>query len=390
MPTKSTNLASKRDASLITVMLASAVVAACGGGGLGGPDGGGTGGHGTGGVQSGGTGGTGAGGTTGAAGAGAGGAGTGGGTGTGGATGAGGAGTGVGGSGGHATGGAGGAAPGAGGAAGHGSGGAGGNAPRPCQNDNDCLGFTCCNGFCANTANDVLNCGGCGTVCPGPSPYCTGHCATAPCNSGTTCGAGSTCCGSKCCTGGTLCCLVREGPDVLDCFAPVNGTCPMGCAACACAAPSTPIATPSGDRPIAEIKEGELVYSVKGGVLAAVPVKQVHRSAVTAAHRMVELRLAHGVTMRISPVHPTADGRRFGDLAAGDLLDGVPVQAVRLVAYGEPFTYDILPDSDSGTYFAGGVLIGSTLAEPPPPARPRPTASIAPASRARLQGKGAP
>jgi hypothetical protein len=25
------------------------------------------------------------------------------------------------------------------------------------------------------------------------------------------------------------------------------------------------------------------------------------------------------------------------------------------------FTYDILPASDSGTYFAGGVLIGSTL-----------------------------
>ena len=27
----------------------------------------------------------------------------------------------------------------------------------------------------------------------------------------------------------------------------------------------------------------------------------------------------------------------------------------------QPFTYDILPDSDSGTYFAGGTLIGSTL-----------------------------
>jgi len=32
-----------------------------------------------------------------------------------------------------------------------------------------------------------------------------------------------------------------------------------------------------------------------------------------------------------------------------------------LVGYAEPFTYDILPESDSGMYFAGGVLIGSTL-----------------------------
>jgi hypothetical protein len=26
-----------------------------------------------------------------------------------------------------------------------------------------------------------------------------------------------------------------------------------------------------------------------------------------------------------------------------------------------PFTYDILPDSESGAYYAGGALIGSTL-----------------------------
>ena len=34
------------------------------------------------------------------------------------------------------------------------------------------------------------------------------------------------------------------------------------------------------------------------------------------------------------------------------------------IAYDQPFTYDILPDSDSGAYFAASVLIGSTLAAP--------------------------
>jgi hypothetical protein len=152
------------------------------------------------------------------------------------------------------------------------------------------------------------------------------------------------------------------GQSLTGCFDPVNGTCPTGCAACVCAAPTTPIATPAGDRPIASLKVGDLVYSIDRGHLAPVRIAEIHREPVTSAHRMVELRLAHGATLLVSPSHPTADGRSFGALAAGDRLDGVPVVAARLVAYDQPFTYDILPASDSGTYFAGGVLIGSTLA----------------------------
>ncbi len=48
---------------------------------------------------------------------------------------------------------------------------------------------------------------------------------------------------------------------------------------------------------------------------------------------------------------------------SGDVVDGVRVTAARLVDYDQPFTCDILPDSDSGTYFAGGTLIGSTLSD---------------------------
>jgi hypothetical protein len=42
-------------------------------------------------------------------------------------------------------------------------------------------------------------------------------------------------------------------------------------------------------------------------------------------------------------------------------MNGVTIDSATLVQYGHDATYDILPDSDSGTYFAGGVLIGSTL-----------------------------
>lgn len=79
-------------------------------------------------------------------------------------------------------------------------------------------------------------------------------------------------------------------------------------------------------------------------------------------HHVVRLGLANGAVLAISPRHPTADGRTFGDLRPGDTLDGITVTAVELAAYPHAFTYDILPASDTHTYFAGGALIGTTLA----------------------------
>jgi hypothetical protein len=104
---------------------------------------------------------------------------------------------------------------------------------------------------------------------------------------------------------------------------------------------------------ISLLAAGDLVYSIDRGALVVVPIRRVHRQPVTALHRMVELKLAHGATIRISPRHPTGDGSDFGALAAGDTVDGVRVIGAGLVDYAEPFTYDILPESDSGMYFAG-------------------------------------
>jgi len=250
------------------------------------------------------------------------------------------------------------------GGTGGGSGGTGGR--KSCQGDADCQGFKCCSGFCVNSGNDILNCGTCGNTCGGAHPYCAnGTCQTNwPCTLvGAACDVGSTCCGGSCCTGTQICCTVTIGPSVTGCYEPVNGTCPTGCANCNCAAPTTPIATPVGDRPIADLKVGDLVYSIDRGLLAVVPIKVVHRQPVTGNHRIVELKLAHGATLRISTRHPTADGRQFANLGPGDLVDGVRVIGARLVDYDQPFTYDILPDSDSGAYFAGGTLIGSTLSD---------------------------
>jgi hypothetical protein len=129
---------------------------------------------------------------------------------------------------------------------------------------------------------------------------------------------------------------------------------------CVCASPDTPIATPTGERAIAELAVGDLVFSVEGEAVVAVPILRVNRAPVH-DHKVVHVRLATGRVLEISPLHPTADGRTFGDLRTGGTLDGTTIVSAELVPYAHPFTYDILPASSTHTYFAGGVLVGTTL-----------------------------
>ena len=42
-------------------------------------------------------------------------------------------------------------------------------------------------------------------------------------------------------------------------------------------------------------------------------------------------------------------------------LDGAIITRVESVRIDDGATYDLLPDSDTGTYFAAGTLVGSTL-----------------------------
>jgi hypothetical protein len=133
------------------------------------------------------------------------------------------------------------------------------------------------------------------------------------------------------------------------------GDCPI------CAAPDTPVDTPSGARPIASLVVGDLVYSVNDGAISAVPVVRTGSTPVV-NHEVVRLLLADGTALEMSPGHPTADGRTFADLLRGGALNqSHAIADAALVPYQHARTYDILPESSSGAYFAGGVLVGSTL-----------------------------
>lgn len=258
-----------------------------------------------------------------------------------------------------------------------------------------CGGTTCEPGqVCCIDCDGNGLCGPPGTGCPGL--------ACIPPDSGTS-DAGSTdsgtgvACGTTTCTLAQACCIDCDGSGV--CVAPgapcpgvacmmpcAPGTCRLepsgscqeptgpvgnGCCACSgglcsafceCAAPDTMVATPSGERAITDLVEGDLVYSVDGAAIVPVPVIAVRRSIVREDHVVMRVTLDNGAVIEMSPRHPTADGRRFGDLAAGGVLDGHRIVAAQLVPYGRPATYDILPGSDTGSYFAAGARVGSTLA----------------------------
>ena len=221
----------------------------------------------------------------------------------------------------------------------------------------------CCEGRCVDPRNDPSNCGRCDATCSKSAPFCDGGtCITTPCE--TACADDETCCGTACCGSGTICCRfdgpVRTGPT---CVTPTDaGTCPPGCSPlCVCAAPDTPIATPDGDRPIAELRPGDRVYSVNGGRVVAVPIVRIQRTPAV-AHQVVRAVLDDGSTFEMSPAHPLGDGRTFAALRPGARLGGHLLLQVSTVPYEHAATHDILPASDTGAYFVHGVLVGSTLA----------------------------
>lgn len=137
---------------------------------------------------------------------------------------------------------------------------------------------------------------------------------------------------------------------------PAIPTCPI------CLAAHTLIDTPRGPVAIEDLRVGDPVWTVdSAGQRVPGTVLKVARTVVPARHRVVKLTLADGRQLQASPGHPSADGRRLGDLRPGDVLDGARIVQADLVLYMGIATYDLLPSGDTGFYWADGILVGSTL-----------------------------
>ena len=131
-----------------------------------------------------------------------------------------------------------------------------------------------------------------------------------------------------------------------------------------CLSGETHISTPQGDVLVKNIKEGDLVWSEDStGKKVAAKILVAAHTMVPRDHHVVELVLADGREVLVSPGHKVADGRTIGALLVGDELDGSVVKSTTRKLYRERYTYDILPATNTGFYWGNEVLLRSTLKE---------------------------
>jgi hypothetical protein len=129
-----------------------------------------------------------------------------------------------------------------------------------------------------------------------------------------------------------------------------------------CLARGSLIDTPSGPVPVEDLRVGMTVWTGdRTGGRRAAPLVATGSTPVPTTHRVVHLVLRDGRSLDVSPGHPLADGRPVGSVRAGDLVDGAVVASMTLQPYAGGATFDVLPAGPAGTYWANGILIGSTL-----------------------------
>jgi hypothetical protein len=97
------------------------------------------------------------------------------------------------------------------------------------------------------------------------------------------------------------------------------------------------------------------------GARVAAVVTLVGDMTAPADHVVVHLTLADGREVYASPGHPLADGRLLGSIAVGDSVDGAAVTGAERVPYPSGTTFDLLPAGPTGTYWADGIPLASTL-----------------------------
>jgi hypothetical protein len=133
----------------------------------------------------------------------------------------------------------------------------------------------------------------------------------------------------------------------------------LGCPICL--ARGVRIATPSGEVAVQDVRVGMAVWTTDGAGLRMVGVvRRTGHMPAPPGHEVIRIQLADGRSVLVSPGHRTADGRVVGDLRLGQAFDGSRIVGLGPIPYAG-FTYDLLPSGPTGTYFANGVLLGSTL-----------------------------
>lgn len=187
---------------------------------------------------------------------------------------------------------------------------------------------------------------------PGPRPW-----STSANNTGRQCPTGQCFAHGKCIKPGGP--IAREGAPSDVVFGMCGGD-GGPCSPCRCVSTGTLLSTPSGEKAIDDLRTNDFVWSIHEGRVQSVRIVASQRVRVT-NHSMARLQLQDGFVVEISGEHPVFDGRNLWNLKPGETLGQVQINGLTVVPYEGSFTYDILPDSDTGTYLVHGLWLGSTM-----------------------------
>ncbi|HEV2005378.1 MAG TPA: Hint domain-containing protein [Candidatus Limnocylindrales bacterium] len=129
-----------------------------------------------------------------------------------------------------------------------------------------------------------------------------------------------------------------------------------------CLARGTKIATPDGEVAVEALKPGDPVWTLdRLGRRVPAVVDKIGSMPVPAGHEVIHLVLADGRAVLVSPGHPLPDRRAVAALRIGDAFDGSVVASAARLPYDGGRTFDLLPSGGTGTYWANGIELGSTL-----------------------------
>lgn len=150
--------------------------------------------------------------------------------------------------------------------------------------------------------------------------------------------------------------IASSGRIAAEHWQPGSNICPI------CLTGDTHIATARGAVPVQELVPGDLVWSLDArGARVLSPLRRTARAPLVGAVPMLRVRLEDGLELVASGAHPMLDGGHLSDLRARDSLGGHRVESVTLRYLRLGATYDLLPASSTGAYWANDVLLASTL-----------------------------
>lgn len=132
-----------------------------------------------------------------------------------------------------------------------------------------------------------------------------------------------------------------------------------------CLARGTLIDTPVGRIAVQDLRLGDPVWTLDAvGRRVAGTVIALGSTKAPVDHRVIRLVLADGRSVTASPGHPLVDGRTFGALGPGDLVDGSPITSLVSIGYSGGETFDLVASGPTGAYLSDGIPLGSTLGGP--------------------------